>query len=188
MWVGKIFYGKDVREYGSGNAGATNTFRVLGMQAGAIVLFLDIVKGAIAVSLAFYLGDVMFESDKFLYYQLGLGITAVLGHIFPVFLGFKGGKGVATFLGVGIFIFPIAAVICVCAFLITFLLTGFISLGSIIASILFPLVLIFYNHIHQWPIIVFALLVPCIIVYTHRTNIQRLLNGTEHKTRFRKKT
>jgi glycerol-3-phosphate acyltransferase PlsY len=188
VWVGKIFYGKDVREYGSGNAGATNTFRVLGIQAGTVVLFLDIVKGAIAVSLAYYLGNLRFESDNFLYYQLGLGITAVLGHIFPVFLGFKGGKGVATFLGVGIFIFPFAALICVCTFLIVFLLTGFISLGSIIASILFPIVLIFYNHYYQWPIVVFAILVPCIILYTHRTNIQRLLNGTEHKTRFRKKT
>lgn len=187
VWVGKIFYGKDVREYGSGNAGATNTFRVLGTQAGIIVLFLDIVKGAVAVSLAYYLGDVSFESDGFLYYKMALGVAAGLGHIFPVYLGFKGGKGVATFLGVGFSIFWVASLICVATFLIIFLVTRYVSLGSILASATFPAVLIFYNHVHQWPVIVFAIAIPLIIIYTHRKNMQRLLNGTENKIRFSRK-
>jgi glycerol-3-phosphate acyltransferase PlsY len=186
VWVGKIFYGKDVRNYGSHNAGATNTFRVLGIRIGAIVLFLDIVKGAVAVSLAYYMGNILFHEEKFVYYQLGLGITAALGHIFPVYLHFKGGKGVATFLGVGISIFPEAALICIAVFLLVFLVTRYVSLGSIIASFIFPLVLIFYNHIQQWPLIVFSVMIPLIIIYTHRKNIARLLQGTESKISFTK--
>jgi glycerol-3-phosphate acyltransferase PlsY len=186
VWVGKIFYGKDVRNYGSNNAGATNTFRVLGIRAGAIVLFLDIVKGAIAVSLAYYMGNIAFHEEKFVYYQLGLGITAALGHIFPVYLHFKGGKGVATFLGVGISIFPEAALICIAVFLLVFLVTRYVSLGSIIASLIFPLVLIFYNQIQQWPLIVFSVSIPLIIIYTHRKNVARLLQGTENKISFSK--
>ena len=177
--MGKIFYGKDVRDYGSGNAGATNTFRVLGVQAGIIVLFLDVVKGMVAVSLAYYLGNVRFNTDYFLYYQIGLGIAAAIGHIFPVYLGFKGGKGVATFLGVGLSIFPMASLACVVIFLVIFLITKYVSLGSIISSMVFPIVIIFYNHFHQWPIILFTILIPCIIIYTHRKNILRLLQGTE---------
>ena len=188
VWVGKIFYGKDVRNFGSGNAGATNTFRVLGTQAGIVVLFLDIVKGMVAVSLAYYLGNVHFESLGFIYYEIGLGITAGLGHIFPVYLGFKGGKGVATFLGVGLSIFPVAAGVCVGMFLLVFLTTRYVSLGSMIASIVFPLMLIFYNHVHQWPVIIFAIMIPGIIIYTHRKNIARLLNGTETRISFSSKS
>ena len=185
--MGKIFYNKDVRNYGSGNAGATNTFRVLGTQAGIIVLFLDIVKGSIAVSLAYYLGHLSFQSIDFIYYELGLGITAVLGHIFPLYLGFKGGKGVATFLGAGISVFPIAALVCVATFLLVFLATRYVSLGSILASIVFPVMLLFYNHVWQWPIILFAVAVPSVIFYTHRKNIQRLIKGEERKIVFFKK-
>lgn len=187
VWIGKIFYGKDIREYGSGNAGATNTFRVLGTQAGIIVLFLDIAKGMIAVSLAYYLGTVRIESDTFLYYQIGLGIVAGLGHIFPIYLGFKGGKGVATFLGVGLAIFPVAALICIGTFLLIFLITRYVSLGSLLASLVFPFIVIFYYHFQQWPIVCFSILIPVIIFYTHRQNIQRLINGTENKINFSRK-
>ncbi len=187
VWVGLLFYGKDVRKYGSGNAGATNTFRVLGTQAGLIVLFLDIVKGSIAVSLAYYLGNIPFDSANFIYYELGLGITAAIGHIFPVYLQFKGGKGVATLFGVGISVFPAAALACVAVFVIIFLWTRYVSLGSMLAAITFPIVLIFYSHIRQWPVIAFAIIIPCIIIYTHRLNIRRLLKGEEHKIVFGKK-
>lgn len=179
-----IFYQKDVRKYGSRNAGATNTFRVLGAQAGSIVLFLDIVKGSIAVSLAYYLGHLSLGSDYFVYYELGLGITAALGHIFPVYLNFKGGKGVATFLGVGISVFPVAAITCVAVFLLVFLVTRYVSLGSILSAIVFPLMLIFYEKVQQWPVIAFAVAVPCVIIYTHRKNIIRLMKGEEHKIVF----
>ncbi|MBK9730188.1 MAG: glycerol-3-phosphate 1-O-acyltransferase PlsY [Chitinophagaceae bacterium] len=186
VWTGMLFYHKDVRKYGSGNAGATNTFRVLGTQAGIIVLFLDIVKGSIAVSLAYYLGNLHFESDNFIYYELGLGITAAIGHIFPVYLNFKGGKGVATLFGAGLSVFPVAALVCVAVFLVVFLTTRYVSLGSIIASVVFPIVIIFYNQITQWPIILFSVFIPCIIIYTHRKNIQRLLKGEESKIIFEK--
>lgn len=187
VWVGQLFYGKDVRKYGSGNAGATNTFRVLGTQAGSIVLFLDIVKGSIAVSLAYYLGSIPFDSLNFIYYELGLGITAAIGHIFPVYLRFKGGKGVATLFGVGISVFPVAALACVAVFVIIFLWTRYVSLGSMLAAVTFPIVLIFYSHVRQWPVIAFAVIIPCIIIYTHRLNIRRLLKGEEHKIVFGKK-
>lgn len=186
VWVGILFYQKDVRKYGSMNAGATNTFRVLGAQAGIVVLFLDIVKGSVAVSLAYYLGHLSFGSANFIYYELGLGMTAVLGHIFPIYLNFKGGKGVATFLGVGISVFPVAALTCVATFLIVFLITRYVSLGSILASIVFPLMLIFYEHMDQWPVIAFAMAVPCLIIYTHRKNIKRLMKGEENKILFSK--
>ncbi|MEO6167562.1 MAG: glycerol-3-phosphate 1-O-acyltransferase PlsY [Chitinophagales bacterium] len=186
VWIGILFYSKDVRKYGSGNAGATNTFRVLGTQAGCIVLFLDIVKGSVAVSLAYYLGHLSFQSDSFIYYELALGITAVVGHIFPVYLNFKGGKGVATFLGVGASVFPVAALVCVVTFLVVFLVTRYVSLGSILASAAFPLVLIFYEEVRQWPIILFSMAVPLIIIYTHRKNIQRLVKGEESKIKFTK--
>ncbi|MBX7109822.1 MAG: glycerol-3-phosphate 1-O-acyltransferase PlsY [Chitinophagales bacterium] len=187
VWTGLLFYGKDVRKYGSGNAGATNTFRVLGTQAGIIVLFLDIVKGSIAVSLAYYLGGIPFDSDNFIFYELALGITAAVGHIFPVYLRFKGGKGVATLFGVGISVFPVAALACVMVFIIIFLLTRYVSLGSILAAITFPVVIIFYGHVRQWPVLAFAIAIPCIILYTHRLNIRRLLKGEEHKIAFGKK-
>lgn len=187
VWVGILFYGKDVRKFGSGNAGATNTFRVLGTQAGIIVLFLDIVKGSIAVSLAYYLGSISFESKYFIYYELGLGITAALGHIFPVYLGFKGGKGVATLFGVGISIFPAAALACVIVFAVTFFISHYVSLGSILAAWVFPVVVIFYERATQWPVIAFAIAIPIIICYTHRQNIERLWKGKENKIVFGKK-
>src|SRR5438105_1565234 len=100
VWFGKFFYKRDVRQFGSGNAGATNTFRVLGATAGIIVLALDILKGVVAVLLANFFRGENFSSIQFLYFQIGLGLAAGLGHIFPVYLNFKGGKGVATFFGV----------------------------------------------------------------------------------------
>ncbi len=185
--IGKVFYQTDVRKHGSGNAGATNTFRTLGTRAGIIVLFLDALKGAVAVSLAYYLGGIPFYTDNFLYYKLGLGITAVLGHIFSVYLRFKGGKGVATFLGAGLSIFPIPAMICIAAFLIVFFITRYVSLSSMMAAIIFPIVLFLYGRVHQWPILAFAIAVPLIITYTHRKNIRKLLNGTESKISFSNK-
>ncbi len=184
--IGKVFYGIDVRKHGSGNAGATNTFRVLGTQAGIMVLLLDALKGAVAVSLAYYLGSRGFNSGQFLNYKLALGITAAIGHIFPVYLRFKGGKGVATFLGAGLSIFPIQALICIAAFVFVFLIFRYVSLGSMVASILFPIVVFLFGSTQRWPIVAFAIAVPFIIIYTHRKNIRKLLNGTENKINFSK--
>ncbi|MBA3647514.1 MAG: glycerol-3-phosphate 1-O-acyltransferase PlsY [Chitinophagales bacterium] len=186
VWIGKWFYHKDVRNVGSGNAGATNTFRVLGARAGIIVLAMDVLKGVSAVMLAYYPVGINLHSDNFIYYKLALGITAALGHIFPVYLKFKGGKGVATFLGVGLSVFWMAALLCIVSFLLIFLTTRYVSLGSLLSSALFPIVVIFVDHYHQLPVILFAVAIPCIIFYTHRKNIVRLLNRTENKLSFKR--
>lgn len=189
VWFGKIFYGKDVRNYGSGNAGATNTFRVLGVSAGIIVLALDMLKGIIAVLLANLPVGGNFSPSQFLYYQLALGLTAGLGHIFPIYLKFKGGKGVATFFGVILYLFPLVALVCVVTFFIVFFITYYVSLGSMIASVAFTISIFFLylKDMHELPLIIFAVLIPVIICYTHRKNISRLLNGTEAKMHFHKK-
>jgi acyl phosphate:glycerol-3-phosphate acyltransferase len=189
VWFGKMFYGKDVREYGSGNAGATNTFRVLGATAGIIVLVLDILKGVIAVLLANFFDRETFSPTQFLYLQIGLGLAAGLGHIFPIYLGFKGGKGVATFFGVILYLFPLVALVCVLTFFIVFFITHYVSLSSMIASVAFSasLLLIYQKNMREIPFIVFALIVPVIIFYTHRKNISRILNGSENKMYFSKK-
>ena len=187
VWIGKVFFGKDIRKEGSGNAGATNTFRVLGTVAGAIVLILDILKGATAVLLSKFLNNV--DHSNLIFYQTGLGLTAAIGHIYPVYLRFKGGKGVATLFGVVLIIFPIGALSAVAAFTIIFLTTRYVSLGSMIASVVFMFsIFLFDERRNDLPVIVFAIAAPVIVFYTHRKNIQRLLNGTENKISFSKKS
>lgn len=188
VWFGRIFYKKDVRNYGSGNAGATNTFRVLGAGAGFIVLILDIVKGAAAVLLAEFLPEAFTPVQKTTL-QLTLGLSAAIGHIYPVYLRFKGGKGVATFFGVVLVIFPMAALMCVAAFIFSFALSRFVSLSSMIASVVFSIT-IFSTDVRagQIPVMLFAVCVSLIIVYTHRQNIIRLMSGTESKFSLTKKS
>ena len=185
VWMGKLFFGMDVRKYGSGNAGATNTFRVLGTLPGLLVLMTDITKGSVAVSLAYYMGGAAFMGSEFLYYKLALGLTAALGHIFPVYLGFRGGKGVATFFGVVLAIFPLSALICAGLFIMIFATTRYVSLSSISAAVAFPFLLIFVQHVNQWPVMLAGFLIPAIILFTHRKNIQRLFQGKENKIQFR---
>jgi len=184
---GKIFYNKDIRKFGSGNAGATNTFRVLGATAGIIVLILDIGKGMLAVLLANWITGI--DAASFTYYQIALGFTAAIGHIFPVYLAFKGGKGVATLFGAVLVIFPWAALFCMITFAVVFFSTRFVSLGSISASLVFMIAILFFDERkNQWPILFFAIAAPAIIIYTHRKNIQRLLKGTENRISFTKKS
>ncbi|HYV93322.1 MAG TPA: glycerol-3-phosphate 1-O-acyltransferase PlsY [Chitinophagales bacterium] len=189
VWVGKIFYGKDVRLYGSGNAGATNTFRVLGAPAGIIVLAMDILKGILAVLLAYFFHRENFSASQFLYFQIGLGLAAGLGHIFPIYLNFTGGKGVATFFGVILWLFPLTALICIMSFFIVFIITHYVSLSSMVASVAFTvsLFLLYPKNMHERTLIIFGVLIPIIIFYTHRKNIQRLLKGAETKMYFSKK-
>ncbi len=187
--VGKIFYKKDVRNEGSGNAGATNTFRVLGATAGIIVLALDILKGMAAVMLSVIFCFRDCPGNHFLYCQMLLGLAAALGHIFPVYLKFKGGKGVATFFGVVLYLFPLAALLCVVTFFIIFFISRYVSLSSIVASIAFA-VSIFIWYVKdktELPLIVFGIAIPAIIIFTHRKNIHRLVSGTETKMYFTKK-
>lgn len=185
--IGKIFFGKDVRKFGSGNAGATNTFRVLGTRAGSIVLLLDIAKGMFAVSLSYSFGNISITDEKFTLYQIALGLTAALGHIYPIYLWFKGGKGVATLFGVVIAVFPVTALVCMAVFFGVFFFTRYVSLSSIAASIAFAIRVIFVLQYYSLWINIFSLLIPVLIIYTHRENIKRLLKGTESKFSFKKK-
>lgn len=183
VWMGKFFYNIDVREFGSGNAGATNTFRVLGKSAGIPVLIIDILKGTAAVALA-YLSGFTLESDEFINLQLGLGIAALMGHIFPVFAGFRGGKGVATILGIVICIVPVSCALSLIVFLIVLFSTRMVSLSSMITGISFPIILNLVLGNSNSILTVFSIVVAILLVITHRKNIQRILKKQESKVRL----
>jgi glycerol-3-phosphate acyltransferase PlsY len=190
VWIGRSFYGIDVREYGSGNAGATNTFRVLGKKAGIPVMLIDILKGWTATNLAFLIGMSItgpHHSVQFVNYQLALGITAVMGHLFPVFAGFRGGKGIATLTGMILAVHVQASLICILVFLIVLLITRYVSLSSIAAGFTFPLSTIFIFHVSVRSIIVYGMCICVLILVTHQKNIERLMKGKESKVNFFKK-
>jgi acyl phosphate:glycerol-3-phosphate acyltransferase len=180
VWVGKRFYGIDVREFGSGNAGATNTFRVLGKKAGIPVLLFDILKGSMAVALA-YVSTFEHGSYEFINYQLGLGVAVLIGHIFPVFAGFRGGKGVATLLGIVICILPAACGISLLVFLLVLLTSRYVSLSSMMAGLTFPFILHFILQNQNEVLTIFSITVAALLVLTHRKNIKRLLKNQESK-------
>ncbi len=181
IWIGKSYFGKDVRDFGSGNAGATNTFRVLGKRAGIIVLLLDILKGVTAASLILYMPSVSQGTDQYVNLQLLFGILAVVGHIFPVFENFNGGKGIATLFGMLIGIHYILAVACVALFIIVLLLTRYVSLSSILATISFPILTIYIFNRDEPLFIAFGIAAALMVVIIHKKNIVRLLNGEETK-------
>ncbi len=188
VWWGKRFYGIDVREFGSGNAGATNTFRVLGKKAGIPVLIIDIVKGLLATSLAF-LSPYVFDSNQFVNLELGLGIAALVGHIFPVFAGFRGGKGVATILGVVICLTPFTSLLVLFVFLSVLIASKYVSLSSMIAGISFPLILNLVLKNNNETLMTFSIFVAVMLIVTHKKNITRLWKRQESKTYlFAKKT
>ncbi|RYE36147.1 MAG: glycerol-3-phosphate 1-O-acyltransferase [Sphingobacteriaceae bacterium] len=190
VWIGKSFYGIDVREYGSGNAGATNTFRVLGKKAGIPVMLIDILKGWLATNLAFLIGLSVtgpHHSVQFVNYQLALGITAVMGHLFPVFAGFRGGKGIATLTGMILAVHVQASLLCILVFLLVLLITRYVSLSSITAGFTFPLSTIFIFHVSIRSIIVYGMCICVLILVTHQKNIERLMKGKESKVNFFKK-
>ena len=182
----KALKGIDVREYGSGNAGATNTFRVLGKKAGTIVLMLDVLKGYSAVSLAI-LTDFSPSSEIYTNFQLAFGIAAVLGHVFPIYAGFRGGKGVATLLGFMIAVFPLPSLVSILVFLFVLMLSKYVSLSSIISGIVFPFgVWLLSDQLYN-TMLVFSVFVPIILIATHQQNIERLMNGVENKIGSKKK-
>lgn len=183
VWWGKRFYGIDVREFGSGNAGATNTFRVLGKSAGIPVLAIDIVKGSIAVLLA-YLSPYQFDTNPFVNLQLALGIAALIGHVFPVFAGFRGGKGVATILGIVICLTPITSALVLIVFLTTLISTRYVSLSSILAGFSYPIFLNLVLNNQNQTLIVFSVFVAILLVVTHKKNISRLLKKQETRVKL----
>ena len=186
VWIGKAFYGIDVREYGSGNAGATNTFRVLGKKPGWVVLLLDILKGFFSVKLAYLIGDYEPLSPEFIDFELALAVCGLLGHIFPVYVGFRGGKGVATMLGILIGVHPPAAGICAMVFLVSFMITRYVSLSSMLAGITFPVVIMVFYSTNS-SINIFSLAVAILILVTHQRNIERLFAGEESRMKGRSK-
>lgn len=181
VWVSKIFFDFDIRNFGSGNAGATNTYRVLGAKWGTLVMVVDMLKAVIAVKLVFLLPAV-FDNDIYLVnMQLGLGLAAVIGHIFPIWAEFKGGKGVASLFGMVLGIQPNVALCCVGVFILVLFLTRWVSLSSILASIAFPIfILVIFNEPEQL-YRVFAITVAMLVLVTHQKNIGRLLKGNESK-------
>ncbi|MCU0471192.1 MAG: glycerol-3-phosphate 1-O-acyltransferase PlsY [Arcicella sp.] len=189
IWYGEAYFGIDVRKHGSGNAGATNTFRVLGKRAGTIVLLIDAIKGWIATSIAlmmYYAHIIDWSECQNL--KLLFGFAAVLGHIFPVFSNFKGGKGVATLLGMVMSVHPEAALVCMVIFFLVFLSFNYVSLGAIIASLSFPILLLLKTFGQENSlVIIFGFLLFGMIVITHRKNIVRLLKGQESKMSLRSK-
>jgi glycerol-3-phosphate acyltransferase PlsY len=181
VWIGKSWYNLDVREHGSKNAGATNTFRVLGKKPGIIVLSIDVIKGFLAVYLPFIFLYTKIDLDILIQIQIISAILVVLGHVFPVFANFKGGKGVATSLGVIFGIHPLAAAICLGIFLIVFIIGNYVSLGAIIASFSFPLLIKFvFDETSIW-LNSFSMILSLAVIVAHRKNMLRLLNGTESK-------
>ncbi|GEM65444.1 glycerol-3-phosphate acyltransferase [Sphingobacterium faecium NBRC 15299] len=188
VWYGQAFYGVDVREYGSGNAGATNTFRVLGPKAGAVVMFVDIFKGFTSTNLAYLIEAGQSTSNvQFVNYQLALGVIAVLGHLFPVFAGFRGGKGVATLFGMILAIHAPAALLCVSIFIIILLTTHYVSLSSIMAGFTFPFSIAFLFKTSIPSVLLYGIAICALILITHQKNIERLLKGHESKVYLFKK-
>lgn len=187
VWVGRKFYGIDVRTRGSGNAGATNTIRVLGWKAGIPVLLIDVFKGLAAVLLVDPMIQFTDGDPVKAYVLLAASVAAVLGHTFPLWAGFKGGKGVATLLGVGFGLFPMAALVALLIFIVVFAVTRYVSLASLTAGISFPFLVFFIFPANHWIFYVLAVSVAIFLPITHRKNILRLIQGTENKISFRRK-
>ncbi|MGN6196861.1 MAG: glycerol-3-phosphate 1-O-acyltransferase PlsY [Ginsengibacter sp.] len=177
--ISKSFFNIDIREYGSGNMGATNTFRVLGPKFGTIVMIGDMLKGILAVSLynllPYYLTNELDRTNL----MIGLGLAAVIGHIYPIWADFRGGKGVATLFGMVLAIQPIVAINCVGVFLLVLYLTRYVSLSSILAGVALPICVLWIYNEQEVFYRVFAVAVAALIVLTHQKNISRLLKGNE---------
>lgn len=179
--ISKRFFGIDIRDYGSGNMGATNTFRVLGSRYGTMVMAFDILKGMGAVALYNFIPYYLHNDLERTNFMLGLGLAAVIGHIFPIFAGFKGGKGVATLLGMILAVQPIIAISCIGVFVLVLYLTRYVSLSSILAAVALPVCVLWIWNEHEILYRVFALLVAILVVFTHQKNIGRILRGVESR-------
>lgn len=179
--VSQRFFGIDIRDYGSGNMGATNTFRVLGSKYGTIVMIADILKGVFAVALfnliPFYLHNELERTN----FMIGLGLSSVAGHIFPLFANFKGGKGVATLFGMLLAIQPVIAGSCVAVFLLVLFFTRYVSLSSILSALMLPICVLWIWNDDVVLYRFFAVLVAALVVLTHQKNIGRILRGVESR-------
>ena len=191
--ISKKMAGFDVREKGSGNAGSTNMLRSVGKKAAGITLLCDVLKGVVAILIAILLGNIFKDSNKELLLQIA-GIAVVLGHTFPIFFGFKGGKGVATSLGILLMSNWQIGLICLVFGVVLIILTRMVSLGSCMSAILFPVLTLFIDE--NYTVLtegkngnvyfIYSVIMAIIVLYNHRSNIKRILNGTENKISFKK--
>ena len=181
VWIGKRFYGIDVREHGSRNAGATNTLRVLGARAALPVFAIDILKGFAAVMLA-HLSGYEAGSSQMFNLKIALVAAAVAGHILPLFADFRGGKGVATLAGAVLAVYPGAVLLCLLVFAVVFGLTHYVSLGSMSAGVAFPIFILILKRQPPVSLVVFGCVIALLLLFTHRKNIRRLLTRSESKT------
>ena len=191
--ISKKVAGFDVREKGSGNAGTTNMLRAVGKKAAAVTLICDVLKGVVAIGIAIILGNIVKDINRELLIQVA-GIAVVLGHTFPVFFGFKGGKGVATSLGILLLSNWQIGLICLVFGIVLIILTRMVSLGSCTAAVLFPVLTLFIND-HYTVLtegksgstyFIYSVILAIIVLYNHRSNIKRILSGTENKISFKK--
>ncbi len=187
--ISKKIAGFDVREKGSGNAGSTNMLRSVGKGAAALTLLCDVLKGVVAILIAIGIGNLIKEADKGLLVQIA-GIAVVIGHTFPIFFGFKGGKGVATSLGILLMTNWQIGLICLVFALVLMALTQMVSLGSCAAAVLFPVLTLFikehYIVAEGGSYFIYSVILAVIVLYNHRSNIKRMLNGTENKLSLKK--
>ncbi|MCC8088943.1 MAG: glycerol-3-phosphate 1-O-acyltransferase PlsY [Rikenellaceae bacterium] len=181
VWISKHYYGIDIREHGSKNAGATNVLRVLGKRAALPVFAIDVIKGFVAVSLAHF-STYMQGSEAMFTFKIILVAAAIIGHIFPVFAGFRGGKGVATLAGAVLGVYPPAVLLCLATFTLVLIFTHYVSLSSMTAGIMFPVYVTVVFGEKSYSLITFACVVAVLLLLTHRKNIVRLINGIESKT------
>ena len=189
--LSKKMAGFDIREKGSGNAGTTNMLRAIGKKAAVITLICDILKGVVAILIAVLAGKIVKNLDNALLVQLA-GIFVIIGHAFPIFFKFKGGKGIATSLGVLLMTNWQIGLICLVFALVLIALTRMVSVGSIAAGILFPVLVAFINQNYivptsnsNWSYLVFSIIIALLVIFNHRANVQRILNGTENKISFK---
>ena len=186
VWISRAFFNIDIRDFGSGNAGSTNTFRVLGVKAGIIVFIVDITKGFLAVNLIYFTKYYIPHSGDYINIQLLLGIAAMLGHIFPVYVGFKGGKGVATLFGVICAISLYPTLIMAGIFIVTLVITRYVSLSSMVSGFSFPVLIIVIFKETTPTLVIFSLIMAVLMLFTHQKNIERLLRKEEKKANLPK--
>jgi len=183
LLISRKFFGVDIRNFGSGNMGATNSFRVLGTRYGIMVMFFDILKGMLAVSLYNFIPYYLHSSNMWdrTNFMIGLGLAAVIGHIFPIYVGFRGGKGVATLFGMILAVQPVIAGSCVAVFLLALYCTRYVSLSSILAGLSLPICVLWIWNDEVVLYRIFAVLVATLIIFTHQKNISRILRGDESR-------
>lgn len=186
VWLGKAFFGKDVRMEGSKSSGATNAMRILGWKFGLIVLILDMLKGFLVVKLIYFFSIPVSGFIEPHHLQCIAGLFAIIGHIFPLFAGFKGGKGIATITGILLGIYPMVLIIILPLFLVIVFLSKFVSLGSILASVCLPFVFYFIFGIEDLILIGFTINLSIIVILTHRKNIKRIIAGEENIISFKR--